>query len=902
MMAQLREADDRVAVPVDLRILPPPFASELLNRDHLVKTLVGEHTQNLVLVNAPVGFGKTSLMVALSRSLSEKYCAWLKPRRYECPDEFLSELAVSCRLKINGNVSLSEMVKALVSKPGATTFLIDDCEKVLGSRELAVIVELLEAAPTGVRFILASRAALPVPNISNLILRGLVRQIGWKDLVFSEGEVAKLVPKGPENPWLPLVLRITKGWPAAVRIAALGLANDDPKTSDRFMRQFASGSHDLLHQFVLNDVLPSFPEGVSKTAKLFGFIQRLERGLLDAFQIAALNSEADYSDFRDSEPLVRFAEDKNCFEAHPVLKATLRNAFSREPFNVQAEKHRKAARWFADNGHLENAVHQAAEARDYSDASNHIRKAGSMRIFLRSGFPTLNRLMVQLPSDTIQDSSALKLCQAVVYYKQGHLEAARTLIDSVKADMASNSDACDVTADEVFHVDTLVGGCEDRACDEDVEAEVESRLQTASPRDFWLAGWLLNHRALSRTMLGKLEDAEAHALKALRYYKTQPEDYAQAFMYLHLALLSADRAKPASGLGFIKKALNIVEASHSDDANLRAVISVSQAEVLYALGRNAEARVTIDASLEQFLAGEVWVDLLERIFLTRARIAISDHDTDTALGTVDMAEQAAGQRTLPRLGLFAQILKTDVLTRTGLTEAATENELAHRWLSDADWPPGKVHVHNNNRVTWREWYFALLTSARLCWSNNDRDGAIDLLDRLCDSAKMHGADMHLAAARALQFCYLWHMKEPHQAREHFQLAVALATPQQLVSVFSEEGAPMAIAIRGVLRRFGASSFSRPTLEFTNSVLKAHLPEKIKLRNESDGTRIEILLTEHEREILGHLAAGLSNKAIGLEVGRTEATVKYHLRRIYEKFGVKSRGMAIAMAKDLSIVP
>ena len=899
-MTQLQEANNQFAIPVKLRVVPPPFASELLGRDQLVETLIGKLSQNLVLVNAPVGFGKTSLMVELSRSLPEESCAWLKPRPYEKPEEFLSELAASCRLQCPA--SLSGMAESLASSPVATTFLIDDCDKVLGSSELALLVQLLEAAPKGVRFILASRTAFPVPNLPNLILRGLVRQIGWKDLVFSEGEVAELIPNGQANPWLPPVYRITKGWPAAVRIAALGLADDDPKASDKFLRRFASGSHELLHQYVLNDVLPGLPEGVSNTVRLFGFIRRLQRGLLDAFEIPALNTEADYSAFRDAAPLVLFAEDKNCFEAHPVLKATLRNAFSREPFDIQAEKHRKAAKWFADNGYLENAVHQAAEARDYSDAANYIRNAGSMRIFLRSGFPTLNRLMVQLPSDIIQDSSALKLCQAVVYYKQGHLEAARTLIDGVKAGMASPPGSCDVTADEVFHVDTLVGTCEDRACDDDVEAEVESRLQAASPRDFWLAGWMLNHRAISRTMLGKLEDAGSHASKALRYYKTQPEDYAQAFMYLHLALLSADRAKPASGLGFIIKALNVVDTSHGDDANLRAVISVSQAEVLYALGRNAEAKVTIDASLEQFLAGEVWVDLLERIFLTRARIAISEHDTSAALGIVDLAEQTAGQRTLPRLGLFAQILKTEVLTRTGLTEAATENELAHRWLSDAEWPPGKIHFHDNSRVTWREWYFALLTSARLCWNNNDRNGATALLDRLCDSAKTHGADMHLAAARALQFCYFWHLKAPEQAREYFQLAVALATPQQLVSVFSEEGAPMAVAIRGVLRRFGASSFSRPTLEFTNNVLKAHLPEKIKLRDKAGGTRIEILLTEHEREILEHLAAGLSNKAIGLEVGRTEATVKYHLRRIYEKFGVKSRGMAIAMAKDLSIVP
>jgi len=58
---------------------------------------------------------------------------------------------------------------------------------------------------------------------------------------------------------------------------------------------------------------------------------------------------------------------------------------------------------------------------------------------------------------------------------------------------------------------------------------------------------------------------------------------------------------------------------------------------------------------------------------------------------------------------------------------------------------------------------------------------------------------------------------------------------------------------------------------------------------------KLALTQREKEILHYLALGWSNVMIGNELGISERTVRYHLRHIYEKIGVDSRGMAIAWA-------
>ncbi|MFD8838318.1 response regulator [Streptomyces griseofuscus] len=57
------------------------------------------------------------------------------------------------------------------------------------------------------------------------------------------------------------------------------------------------------------------------------------------------------------------------------------------------------------------------------------------------------------------------------------------------------------------------------------------------------------------------------------------------------------------------------------------------------------------------------------------------------------------------------------------------------------------------------------------------------------------------------------------------------------------------------------------------------------------------LTPRERDILAQLAHGLPNHAIARALFISEATVKTHLRRIYDKLGVDTRAGAVAVAKE-----
>ncbi|MBC7303811.1 MAG: response regulator transcription factor [Nocardia sp.] len=57
------------------------------------------------------------------------------------------------------------------------------------------------------------------------------------------------------------------------------------------------------------------------------------------------------------------------------------------------------------------------------------------------------------------------------------------------------------------------------------------------------------------------------------------------------------------------------------------------------------------------------------------------------------------------------------------------------------------------------------------------------------------------------------------------------------------------------------------------------------------------LTARERDILGQLAHGLGNREIARALHISEATVKTHLGRIYDKLGVDTRAAAVAVATE-----
>lgn len=79
-------------------------------------------------------------------------------------------------------------------------------------------------------------------------------------------------------------------------------------------------------------------------------------------------------------------------------------------------------------------------------------------------------------------------------------------------------------------------------------------------------------------------------------------------------------------------------------------------------------------------------------------------------------------------------------------------------------------------------------------------------------------------------------------------------------------------------------------------------EELSLTSEREEARKQTNLSAREKEVLGLVAGGLTNKEISEALFITEFTVKVHLTSIFKKLGAKNRLQAAVTATQMKLIP
>ena len=143
------------------------------------------------------------------------------------------------------------------------------------------------------------------------------------------------------------------------------------------------------------------------------------------------------------------------------------------------------------------------------------------------------------------------------------------------------------------------------------------------------------------------------------------------------------------------------------------------------------------------------------------------------------------------------------------------------------------------------------------------------------------------------------------ANRHLTRAVNLAARRGIVRPFRDRAGAIADLVEDtkpsawgfaleVERKFFASICRE--LPISNPQLQ----EKLVAMN-MDSQLLETL-TARQMELLGLLAAGLTNQQLADRINVTVTTVKGHLQKLYAKLGVSSRSAALARARVLNLLP
>jgi LuxR family maltose regulon positive regulatory protein len=263
------------------KFLLPPAGRGYLPRPHLIQWLQNHLDNKLVLISAPAGYGKTSLLSEFLTKTTLPF-AWyqLDPSDSD-PTTFMTYLIEALRrmqgLLEGGGDVIGHNARALLESPQTgfepsqvMTVLINELGEQLSNPTLVVMDDyhyttslvvhqlvdfLLENAPINLHLILSTRTDPPL-SLARLRARGVLAEMRTTDLRFWESEVSELMQQevpGLSVESLSLLNEKTEGWAAAIQIVRSMLSGRDAELASNVISGL-SGSQRFVFEYLTEEV------------------------------------------------------------------------------------------------------------------------------------------------------------------------------------------------------------------------------------------------------------------------------------------------------------------------------------------------------------------------------------------------------------------------------------------------------------------------------------------------------------------------------------------------------------------------------------------------------------------------------------------------------------------------
>ena len=413
---------EATAVPPPLlgtKLFVPRSRPGLVPRPRLSERLDRGAASTLMLVSAPAGFGKTTLLAAWlstgpAAPTDERSVAWLSLDRDDNqpasfwtyviaalrtvePDVGASALAL---LQSPQPPPLNTVLTTLLNDLGAVAsdiVLVLDDYHVIDSLEVQeAMAFLLDHVPPQLHVVIASRVDPGLP-LARLRARGELVEIRSADLRFTSAEADEYLNgvMGLELPAGDVVALEgrTEGWIAALQLAALSMQGRADTAG--FIAGFA-GDDRYVVDYLVEEVLQRQPEQVQAFLLQTSVLSRLNGSLCDAVTGQEGGKARLETLDRANLFLVPLDDRRNWYRYHHLFADVLRARLLDEQPDHVGELHQRASDWFEQNGERSEAIRHAMDGQDFGRAADLVELAApSLQRARQEG--TLRRWLEAIP-------------------------------------------------------------------------------------------------------------------------------------------------------------------------------------------------------------------------------------------------------------------------------------------------------------------------------------------------------------------------------------------------------------------------------------------------------------------------------------------------------------------------
>jgi LuxR family maltose regulon positive regulatory protein len=395
-----------------------------------LKVILRDEGPQIVLLSAPAGFGKTTLLTQFTTEAAAAGVpvAWAdlefvgnSPRAmWRAILAALASLSASSADALRGLRSrrladdrfFEQLREALSELPRPSLLVLDDLQVLSGATAAKQLNLLVRRLPESVRLIMASRHD-PEFSLHDMRLAGQLVERRAKDLAFTHAETVQLLGHdGLDADDIAAVTELTEGWPAGVQLARVLLKQ--PGGGRRLAALFNSESG-LLADYLFQEAFTSQDSASQDLLLRTAVASEISDGLATALTGRSDAGEA-IADMVDLAPLLsRYGFNGTGevrYRYHPLLRTYLVSELARRDQDLLRATHRSAALWYARHDEHLNAIIHAKASEDTGLLDAYLESYGA--VLINSG--ESDRLLHVLARDPLAPTAweaAIGACAAL---------------------------------------------------------------------------------------------------------------------------------------------------------------------------------------------------------------------------------------------------------------------------------------------------------------------------------------------------------------------------------------------------------------------------------------------------------------------------------------------------------
>jgi LuxR family maltose regulon positive regulatory protein len=935
------------------KLYVPRVRPNLVPRPRLIARLNKGLHRKLTLISAPAGFGKTTLVCEWLDDLrldttkgnqNKNRVAWISLDENDSdPARFLTYFIAALRLVDGIENTIGEgalnilhaaqpqpspitnvltlLVNEIAAIPDSVILILDDYHTIESSQVDDVLVFLLENSPPQLHLVIATRTD-PIFPLARLRAQGQFTELRANDLRFTSSETSEFLNQimglNLSTEDIAVLETRIEGWISGLQLAAISLQGKEDTT--RRIKSF-SGSHRLVLDYLIEEVLDQQPESVQTFLLQTAILDQLSGSLCDAVRfdktaspdrsLEAAGSEATTpTDQNSGQVILEMLERANLFivpldeercwyRYHHLFSDLLRQRLKRTQSEHLPILHHRASEWYEQNGFDDEAIEHALRAEDF-ERTAHLIETVADAVWARGGAVKLRRWLDGLPDELVLSKPHLCIFRAWELFASGRLDAAESFLQAAGL-------AYDPSTDRATETESLQ---QDQPPD-------ANRLRVGG-RAAAIQAWMAAYRR--HNVSGLIQ----HLRQALEHLPERDLDWHSAaattlgdvhafrgdMPAAYQARLQALKACEAAGNTYLylynsaKLALNLkaqgrllqvqelcqgrVRFANESGISQTAVVGWLLAlwgEVLAEINELDGALDRAEQSIELTERGED-VQMLGWSRLCLTRILFSRGDMAGAEEIVQKMNYVARASTVP-----TWIMNLNAAWQSRIWLAKDDLEAASQWVREQGLESDKQPTHLGG--------FAYIALARILIAQGRWDETTTLLQRMLEAAEAGGNTTGVIEMMILQALAFQAGGDTAQAMITLERALTLAEPRGFYRIFVDEGPSMAPLLYTALDRGIAPDYVRRLL----GAFPIDEPKRVD-HSEPRGFEAGYIerLTDREIEVLQLVATGLTNAEIATRLFLSLHTVKTHTRNIYGKLGVHTRTEAVARARALGILP